>query len=173
MLFTEKGGGSIIRQMSVYILKDNQQIGPLQDAEVIAGLQSGTFSPEDHGWRDGMTHRVPLYSLFPPSQAWAMSAPLPQRMSPPPNLGDNAGMRLLLPVGQSGWAVAAGYLGLFSVLLLPAPLALILSIVALLDIQKSKSTGLRKHGTGRAIFGLVMGVLGTGLLLWITVLSRH
>jgi hypothetical protein len=108
--------------MSVYILKDNQQIGPLQDAEVIAGLQSGTFSPEDHGWRDGMTHRLPLYSLFPPSpspsQAWAMSAP-PQAMAAPQNLGDNAGMRLLLPVGQSGWAIAAGYLGLFSLLCCP------------------------------------------------------
>ena len=157
--------------MSVYILKDNQQIGPLQDAEVIAGLQSGTFSPEDHGWRDGMAHRVPLYSLFPPSQAWAMNTP--QGMAAPPNIGDNAGMRLLLPVGQSGWAVAAGYLGLFSLLLLPAPLALILGIVALSDIQKSKTSGQRKHGTGRAVFGLVMGVLGTGLLIWMLVISRR
>ena len=87
----------------------------------------------------------------------------------PPSLGDNAGMRLLLPVGRSGWAIGAGYLGLFSMVLLPAPLALIISIVAILDIRKSKGTAHVKHGMGRAIFGLVMGILGTALLVLILV----
>jgi len=76
-------------------------------------------------------------------------------------LGDDAGMRMLLPVGRSGWAIAAGYVGLISVLMLPAPLAVILSIIAIRDIRKSRLTQQRKYGYGRAVFGFVMGVLGT------------
>ncbi|MCH7228804.1 DUF4190 domain-containing protein [Haloferula sp. A504] len=98
----------------------------------------------------------------------------PSKQAPPPvppaqgeRLGDQVGMRLLLPVGNSGWAIASGYLGLVSVLLIPAPFALITAILALRDIRRSKETNRRKHGTGRAVFGLLMGTLGTaaGLLL--------
>lgn len=81
-------------------------------------------------------------------------------------MGDSAGMRLLLPVGRSGWAIAAGYLGLFGLVVFPAPLALIVSIVAIRDIRKSKGTDKPKHGMGRSIFGLVVGILGTiGLVM--------
>ena len=73
-------------------------------------------------------------------------------------------MRLLLPVGRSGWAIAAGYLGLFSMVLLPAPVSVIVSIIAIKDIRKSKDSAHPKHGMGRAIFGLVMGVLGSVIL---------
>lgn len=86
-------------------------------------------------------------------------------------LGDNAGMRLLLPVGRSGWAIAAGYLGLFSMVVVPAPLALIISIIAIMDIHKSKNAQHPKHGMGRAIFGLVMGLLGTVVLVMILISS--
>ena len=76
-------------------------------------------------------------------------------------MGDDAGMRLLLPVGRSGWAIAAGYLGLFALLLIPAPLAIIVSIIAIRDIGKSSKTPNKKYGMGRAAFGLVAGILGT------------
>ena len=70
-------------------------------------------------------------------------------------------LRALLPVGRSGYAITAGYLALFSVLILPAPFALVFGIFAIHDIKKNPS----KHGMGRAIFGVVMGSLGTlGLL---------
>jgi uncharacterized protein (DUF983 family) len=82
-------------------------------------------------------------------------------------LGDDAGIRLLLPVGRSGWAIAAGYVGLFAVLLVPAPIALILGIVAIRDIRRHKE----KHGMGRAIFGLVMGILFTIALLFLVVVG--
>jgi hypothetical protein len=68
--------------------------------------------------------------------------------------------RLLLPVGRSGWAIAAGYLGLFAVLIIPAPLALIFGILAMKDFRRHPE----KFGRGRAIFGLVMGGLGTLIL---------
>ena len=66
-------------------------------------------------------------------------------------------MRMLLPVGRSRWAIAAGYAGLFSVLVFPAPIAVILAILAIRDIKNHPE----KHGLGRAIFGLVMGGLGS------------
>jgi hypothetical protein len=69
-------------------------------------------------------------------------------------------MRMLLPVGRSGWAIAAGYLGLFSLLVFPAPLALVISIVAIIHLRRNR----KLHGMGRAIFGLIMGGLGTALL---------
>ena len=81
--------------------------------------------------------------------------------SPIDSLGENAGIRLLLPVGRSFWAIAAGYAGLFAVLFLPAPIALILGVVAILDIKQHP----KRHGMGRAIFGLVMGAIFTLLML--------
>lgn len=98
-------------------------------------------------------------------------APPSQPPFPPPfvvpvssGLGDDVRMRLLLPVGRSGWAIAAGYLGLFSMILFPAPISIIVSLVAIRDIRRSKGTAKVKYGMGRAVFGLVMGILGTVLL---------
>jgi len=81
-------------------------------------------------------------------------------------LGQNAAIRMLIPVGRSGWAIAAGYFGLFSILFFPAPLAVIFAIVAILDIKRHPE----KHGMGRAIFGLVMGCLFS-LLLVVTLVA--
>ena len=80
---------------------------------------------------------------------------------PPAGMGQDAGTRWLLPVGRSGWAIAAGYLGLLSVIPIFAPVALILSLVAISDIRRHP----HRHGMGRAIFGLVMGVIFTLVLL--------
>jgi ribosomal protein L40E len=78
-----------------------------------------------------------------------------------PDLGDDVGMRLLLPVGRSGWAIAAGYLGLISVLCVPSPLALIAGILAIREMRRDP----KKHGMGRAVFGIIMGSVGTVLLV--------
>lgn len=69
-------------------------------------------------------------------------------------------MRMLLPVGRSGWAIAAGYAGLFGLLIFPAPLALLLGIVAVLHLRADSE----RRGWGRAIFGLVVGIAGTAVL---------
>lgn len=90
--------------------------------------------------------------------------PIPQPAGGSGRIGDDAGIRLLIPVGRSAWAIAAGYLGLFSLIVFPAPLALIISIIAIRDIRRSKNSPKVKHGMGRAIFGLVMGIGGTVIL---------
>lgn len=76
-------------------------------------------------------------------------------------LTEDPAVRLLLPVGRSGWAIAAGYLGLFSVLLVFAPFAIVCGVLAIFDLKKNP----KKCGMGRAVFGIVMGVLGTVALL--------
>lgn len=94
------------------------------------------------------------------------TSPAPPPLPPASSnrIGDDAGMRLLMPVGRSVWAIAAGYLGLFSFVLIPAPISLVVSIIAIRDIRRSRGTAKVKHGMGRAVFGLVMGIVGTILL---------
>jgi hypothetical protein len=92
-----------------------------------------------------------------------MQVPPPE--GPPvmkPFIEDSALLRMVVPIGRSWLAIAAGYLGLFAIVLIPAPLALIVGVLAVLDLRRHP----QKHGMGRAIFGIVMGVLGTaGLVL--------
>ncbi len=71
------------------------------------------------------------------------------------DIGEDAMIRMLIPVGRSGLAIAAGYAGLISPILLPAPIALLLGILAIRDIRRNPN----KHGMGRAVFGLVMGII--------------
>ena len=78
----------------------------------------------------------------------------PQAQEPDPDL------TWLLPIGRSGFAIAAGYLALFSVLLFPAPFAFLFGILALSDIRRHPE----KKGKGRAWFGIVMGAIFTLLL---------
>ena len=86
------------------------------------------------------------------------------RLDNPPRvytpIENDAGMRMLLPIGRSMWAILAGYLALVSVLILPAPLALLFGIIAIVDIKRHPE----KRGMGRAIFGLIAGGLFTLLL---------
>lgn len=70
-------------------------------------------------------------------------------------------MRMLLPVGRSGLAIAAGYAGLFAMTGILAPIALLLGILALKDIKKNP----KKLGKGRAIFALIMGSIFTVLFV--------
>jgi len=94
-------------------------------------------------------------------QAVQAAAAQPQRRS----IGDNAGIRALLPVGRSGLAIAAGYVGLASLVVWPAALvAILLGILAIRDIKRNEG----KHGMGRAIFALIAGgIVIVGLLVLI------
>jgi hypothetical protein len=70
-----------------------------------------------------------------------------------------------VPVNRSGWCIAAGYLGLFAVIILPAPFALVVGIIGLRDLRRHPEL----RGKGRAWFGIVMGGLFTILLLAVIV----
>ena len=154
--------------MNYVIARDGSQLGGFSDTEIPVKLASGELRATDLGWCEGMADWTPLSALFETSSSSNVGGappPLPVKK----DIGDDVGMRMILPVGRSGWAIAAGYLGLFGLVVVPAPFALIVSIIAILDIQKSKKTGKRKHGMGRAIFGLIVGLLGTGLLFFVLI----
>ena len=80
-----------------------------------------------------------------------------RRRPPPPSPLDDPAMRFVLPVHTSGLSIAAGYVGLISVLCFPAPIALILGILALRHLKRNP----KLYGHGRAIFAIVMGVIFT------------
>lgn len=77
----------------------------------------------------------------------------------------DAGLKYVIPVGRTGLSLAAGYLGLFAILVIPAPLALVLGLLALRELKAKPN----KLGRGRAWFGTIMGGLGTLLLLFLIV----
>ncbi len=73
---------------------------------------------------------------------------------------ESLSMRMTVPIGRSGWAIASGYLALFSILFVPAPFALLTGILGIRDIRRNP----KKHGMGRALFGIIMGVIFTAWL---------
>jgi hypothetical protein len=78
-----------------------------------------------------------------------------------PPLEDSAAVRMLLPLGRSWWAIAAGYLGLVSILMLPAPFALLCGVIGIIDIKRNP----QKHGMGRCLLDIIAGGLMTSLLV--------
>ncbi len=64
-------------------------------------------------------------------------------------------MKFVVPMNTSALAILAGYVGLVSVLCVPAPFALLLGILALQHLKKNP----KLDGKGRAIFAIVMGAL--------------
>lgn len=78
--------------------------------------------------------------------------------APQPSIGPKGtATHYLLPTGRSVWAIAAGYLGLLSILLIFAPFAVGAGVMALRSISRRPELG----GKGRAWFGVVAGALGT------------
>jgi len=136
-------------------------MGPVSWEELVGAARAGGLGTGDLVWTDGMAQWQPAASipgLLPEQMPGAMPPMRPAYAGPArPAAGDDPMMRMLLPVGRSGWAIAAGYLGLLSFLGIFAPVALIVGIVAVRDIQKHPE----KHGLGRAWFGIVMGALGS------------
>ncbi|MGH8105857.1 MAG: GYF domain-containing protein [Arenimonas sp.] len=144
--------------MQYHYRRGEQQFGPVPLEALVAEARSGAIDPNDLVWAEGWnTWRI----------AQAVPGLFPRMAVPAKPIGADPTMRLLLPVGRSFWAIAAGYLGLVSILVLPAPFALVTGILAVLDIKKNPE----KHGMGRAIFGIVMGGIFTGLLVLATIMK--
>ena len=146
-----------------YYGQNGAQVGPHTLAEMTQLVSACAITRQTLVWSAGMANWSPaggVAALFDPS---AVPPPMPAMPigyavpSPRQDIAHDAGMRMLLPVGRSGWAIAAGYAGLFAVLVIFAPVALILGIVALMHLKRRPDL----HGKGRAIFGLIMGALFT------------
>lgn len=74
-------------------------------------------------------------------------------------------VRMALPVGRTPLSIIAGYLGLFSLTFVLAPVSLIVGIFAIRDLKAHPD----RHGMGRAWFGTIMGGIFTlfGVLILI------
>jgi hypothetical protein len=73
------------------------------------------------------------------------------------DVGSGTLERMLVPVGRPASAIAAGYLGLFSLLPFVGIVAVVVSLFALRTLRRNP----RLSGRGRAYFGLIMGAVMT------------
>ena len=117
-----------------------------------------TNVPDDYAGHSGPCAGCGQGIMVPPlARAAGPGSPF----GPAPDMGADPAVRMLLPVGRSGLAIAAGYAGLIPCL---GPVAILLGILAIRDLKKNPN----KHGMGRAIFGVVMGRIVTLLLIpWV------
>lgn len=76
-------------------------------------------------------------------------------------------LKYIVPIGASPLAIIAGYLGLFSFLCVPAPLAIIIGILALIDLRKHPE----KRGHVRAWVGIVLGLLVVTILAGLMIIG--
>lgn len=74
-------------------------------------------------------------------------------VQPSLDIENSTAVRLALPVGRTPLSIIAGYLGLFSLTFILAPVSLIVGILAIRDLKAHPD----KHGLGRAWFGTIMG----------------
>jgi hypothetical protein len=181
-----------------YFGRDGAQGGPVSEDELRRMLAAGNLRATDLVWRDGMADwqpaarvaefasaqpagpppmpTTPTAGFASPGQAPAAYSTVayatPYQPGAYPNdPGQSAGMRMLIPVGRSGWAIASGYLGLLAVLPFIGSLfgvgALVTGIAAIRDIRRNP----QRHGMGRAIFGIIMGVVFG--LVWVLALVAY
>ena len=137
------------------------RLGPVSPEVLQQMAHTGQITPLTLVWSDGMPSWVPagtLPVLFPPGALERYNA----------QAADGGAMNLLLPMGpQSGFAIAAGYLGIFGLFLAPlALLAIIFGVLGLRDLKAHPA----KRGKGRAITGIVLGslvIVGLAALLLI------
>jgi hypothetical protein len=165
--------------MSWYYTSAGVQLGPVPEETLRSLAASGRLLASDMVWKEGMPAWQPAGSVpgllpaapgGPPpfQQPYAVAPPLPPRIAP---AGEDPALRWVLPVGRSGWAIASGYLGIFSLLGIFAPFAVITGFLALREIKKNPKLG----GRGRAVFGIVMGsvvTLGAAFAILIPMLSK-
>ena len=138
------------------VVSNGRQMGTFEEPYLVQLAASGRVNPNDLFWRSGMAAAAPAHTLAPFDQYLGAR-----------RLGDDSDLRWLLPVGRSPWAIAAGYLGLFSILLVFGPFAVAAGVLGLRQINANP----RMHGRGRAVFGIVAGTLAT-LALIVVLKSR-
>lgn len=161
----ETGEGSLRpgagqRDMNCFYISGGVQQGPVSWDTLLSLAASGRLLPGDMVWYDGLPAWQPaatIAGLFPPHAGWAPTpGPYPPGRA---HTTDDEVLKWMVPIGVSGWAMASGYLGLFSVIAIGAPFAILTGILALNDIKRNPE----RRGKGRAIFGIVMGSIFTAL----------
>ncbi len=139
------------------VSRNGKVVGNFEYDQLRQMYETGVMQASDHAWTEGMKEWQTLAALFPalspppvpPRPPAAAPAYAPQTTPTAPN----GCFALVVPVGRSGWSIAAGYFGLLSILVLPAPFAIWFGVLALRDIKKNPE----KLGMVRAWFGILAG----------------
>lgn len=141
-----------------YYAAGSAHIGPVPEQAIIQMLSAAQINAETLVWNDSMRDWAPVKSIaeFAPHSRLAPPT-VPGAIPGPLSTDHGVGMRMLLPVGRSPWAIASGYLGLLSVLFIFAPFAVLCGVIAIVHMRRNPAM----HGMGRAIFGIVMGTVFT------------
>lgn len=124
-------------------------------AAVPAGWYADPSAPGQLRWFDGIQWTGHVHATPQPVAPWPYGQPVgaaPVR---------DRSVEALIPVNRTGLSIAAGYAGLFAVLIVFAPIALVLGVLALRDLSHKPTVA----GRGRAWFGVVAGGLGTIVLI--------
>ena len=150
--------------MNIYIYKNDQQLGPFDDAQISEALTSGEFSLEDLAWKEGLTEWVRLENLLQKPQkitALAEARPTAQSKFIPQSIsGIENTPTIVVKKNEplSIWALVLGIVSLVTCLggFLTAIPAVICGHLGLSRIKRQPLLG----GRGMAIAGLITGYLG-------------
>jgi hypothetical protein len=108
-------------------------------------------------WTDHVSPEAPAAVAVQP---WAAFPPTASSTAPGIGASPSDPVHWILPTGRSWQSVAAGYVALFSIVLLP--LGIVAAGLGGWALWISSRTG--THGRGRAIFAIVVGLVTTLLL---------
>ena len=138
--------------MRTWFYYDGSRVGPLAESVVADMAAAGLLHAGSLVWSEGFEDWKLLGEVgtFAPP-------PAPPDYEPP-----RAAARLVVPA--RGWTRAARWLGLLSVLVIPAPLAVVAGVRALREGHRSGASDRRW-----AIFGIVMGAVFSAVLVWLIV----
>lgn len=126
--------------MAVYLLYDNKQFGPYEEAVVTEWLRTGRCSLVDLARRDGMNEWQPLHTFFPTPGVWQAGgggALTSQHPTPPPARSNTLGLVvgiLLTVVGGLGFLIGAMLTISIIGIVLGIPLLVISILVILLGV---------------------------------------
>src|SRR5579872_529111 len=128
--------------MNWFYVINGVQGGPVGWDEIVALAGRGTLKPTDLVWTEGQPDWQPAGGVT----GLKFRSP-------------DEDLKWIAPVGRSVWSIFAGYLGLFAVVGIGAPFAIIAALLAFREIKRDP----KLLGRGRAIFGLIMGIVFTVL----------
>jgi hypothetical protein len=153
-------------------------IGPFEDRELRRLAEEGKLAPSDMvcdteggGWVAASAARPNYFRSVASTPSSAPPPPPPpliqQRQSLPPQPAGQVdpALGVLVPLGVDPMALIAGYVGLFSIVLVPAPVALLLGLMALGRLKADP----KARGAGRAWFAVIAGAIGSIGLLFLIV----
>jgi hypothetical protein len=131
---------------------DGQKVGPIPLTELQRLLRDGKLPRSTMVWARGL-------------EKWVEAGTLPVlfAISGLTTSTNDAALAMVLPIGRSGLAIAAGYLGLFSFIPIFAPLALLFGGLAARDLRRHPE----KRGWGRVVTAFVMGGAMTAIYGWL------